>query len=81
MLNGLTKATWVWGSGIPYLLSSFEEEIIVKFQEEKLVIEDDIITKDGLQVEDVINNELGLQGKIFSSNLTYFLIIMSLDLC
>ena len=69
------------GSGFSFLLSSFEEEIIVKLQEEKLVIEYDTITKDGLQVEDGINDELGLQGRIFSSNLTYFLIIMSLDLC
>ena len=53
----------------------------MKLQEEKLVIEDDTITKDGLQVEDGINDELGLHGSIFSSNLTYFLIIMSLDLC
>ena len=53
----------------------------MKLQEDKLVIEDDTITKDGLQVEDVVNDELGLQGRRFSSNLTYFLIRMSLDFC
>ena len=32
----------------------------MKLHEEKLVIEDDTITKDGLQVKDGINDELGL---------------------